>query len=112
MKIKKLLVLSLLALGLGSSAYADMDMYGQITAVDNTAKTITLSGNGGASIVVQVFPYTELKGDDCGIFGAYDTHEKFTALKPGMFIQVDGMPSANGVFGAREIEWQCGRRAY
>ncbi len=90
-------------------AFADMDMHGQIVEVNQANKTITISGMNG-NMVVQVFPYTKLKGDDCGIFGN-DTYHNFTDLKPGMFVEIDGYPQGQ-IFGAQEIEWKCGRRAY
>ncbi|CAM2845297.1 DUF5666 domain-containing protein [Helicobacter burdigaliensis] len=91
-------------------ADSDMDISGQIMNVNDVNKTITLSGMNG-NVVIKVFPYTEIKGDDCGMFGN-DTHEKFVALKPGMFVQVDAIPQADGTLGAKEIEWKCGHRAY
>ncbi|TLD85332.1 hypothetical protein LS70_001955 [Helicobacter sp. MIT 11-5569] len=111
MKTKKFVSAMLLASVLSLPAFADMDIQGQIIDVNHTNKTITISGMHGNNMVVQVFPYTELKGDDCGIFGAYDTYHNFTALKPGMFVEIDGYPQGQ-VFGAKEIEWKCGRRAY
>ena len=112
MKNKKLLLGALFCIAVSVNAYAEYEMHGQISSVNEENKTITLIGNGGANVVVQVFPYTKLKGDDCGAFGAYDTYEKFTALKAGMFVQVDGMPNANGLVSAKEIEWKCGKKAY
>ncbi len=100
--------LSLCALSL--VAFADMDMHGQILSVDSAKKQIILQGPQG-NIPVQVFPYTKLKGDDCGLFGTYDTYEKFNALQPGMFVEIDGYPQGQ-IFNAQEIEWKCGRRAY
>ena len=38
--------------------------------------------------------------------------KKFTALKVGMFVKIDAIPQAQGILGAKEIEWQCGRKAY
>lgn len=92
-------------------ALADMDINGQIVSVNDAKKTITIAGPSG-NVEIQVFPYTELKGDDCGVFGAWDTHEKFTALKVGMFVKIDAIPQTQGILGAKEIEWQCGRKAY
>ncbi|MDE7174504.1 MAG: hypothetical protein K2N75_00400 [Helicobacter sp.] len=109
MKIKNLLKIALVASALSVPAFADMDIQGQIVNVDNANKTITISGMNG-NMVVQVFPYTKLKGDDCGVFGN-DTYHNFTALKPGMFVEVEGYPQGQ-IFGAQEIEWKCGRRAY
>ena len=101
-----------LAVGLFSlPAVADFDIDGQITQINDAKKTITIAGPSG-NVEIQVFPYTELKGDDCGMFGAWDTHEKFSALKVGMFVSVDAIPQAQGMLGAKEIEWQCGRKAY
>lgn len=111
MKIKKIIT-GLLAVGLFSlPAVADFDIDGQITQINDAKKTITIAGPSG-NVEIQVFPYTELKGDDCGMFGAWDTHEKFSALKVGMFVSVDAIPQAQGMLGAKEIEWQCGRKAY
>lgn len=109
MKIKNLLKIALVASVLSVPAFADMDIQGQIVNVDNANKTITISGMNG-NMVVQVFPYTKLKGDDCGVFGN-DTYHNFTALKPGMFVEIEGYPQGQ-IFGAQEIEWKCGRRAY
>ena len=79
MKIKKIIT-GLLAVGLFSlPAVADFDIDGQITQINDAKKTITIAGPSG-NVEIQVFPYTELKGDDCGMFGAWDTHEKFSAL--------------------------------
>ncbi|WP_300796922.1 DUF5666 domain-containing protein [Helicobacter sp. UBA3407] len=109
MKFKKLLAV-LFGIAISIPAFADMDIQGQIVSVNNANKTITISGMNGSNMVVQVFPYTKLKGDDCGVFGN-DTYHNFTALKPGMFVEIDGYPQGQ-VFGAQEIEWKCGRRAY
>ncbi|TLD87806.1 DUF5666 domain-containing protein [Helicobacter sp. MIT 05-5294] len=109
MKMSKIFKTMLLVGALSLPAFADMDIQGQIVDVNNANKTITISGING-NMVVQVFPYTKLKGDDCGIFGN-DTYHNFTALKPGMFVEIEGYPQGQ-VFGAQEIEWKCGRRAY
>ena len=92
-------------------ALADMDINGQIVSVNDAKKTITIAGPSG-NVEIQVFPYTELKGDDCGVFGAWDTHEKFTALNDGMVVKIDANPQAQCILGEKEIEWQCGRKAY
>ncbi|MDD6056383.1 MAG: DUF5666 domain-containing protein [Helicobacteraceae bacterium] len=91
-------------------AKSDIEVQGQITSVDDAKKTITLSGVNG-DILVQIFPHTELKGDDCGVFGR-DVYEKFPALKVGMFVEVEGYPQANNVLGAKEVEWKCGKKAH
>ena len=86
---------------------ADFDIHGQITNIDGANHTITLNGNQ----VIKIYPYTELKGDDCGMFGN-DIHAKFTDLKPGMFVEVDAIPEASGMLGAKEVEWKCNKMAY
>lgn len=91
-------------------ANGDVDINGQITSVNDAKKTITLMGANG-NIEIKVFPYTKLKGDDCGVFGN-DTQEKFNALKEGMFVEVEAIPQVDGTLGAKEIEWKCGNRAY
>ena len=112
MKLRKSLMGVIMAGLLSVPALADMDINGQIVSVNDAKKTITIAGPSG-NVEIQVFPYTELKGDDCGVFGAWDTHEKFTALKVvGMFVKIDAIPQAQGILGAKEIEWQCGRKAY
>lgn len=82
MKLKKMLKTALFMAVFSAPAFADMDIQGQIVDVNNANKTITISGLNG-NMVVQVFPYTKLKGDDCGIFGN-DTYHNFTALKPNV----------------------------
>ena len=111
MKLRKSLMGVIMAGLLSVPALADMDINGQIVSVNDAKKTITIAGPSG-NVEIQVFPYTELKGDDCGVFGAWDTYEKFTALKVGMFVKIDAIPQAQGILGAKEIEWQCGRKAY
>lgn len=112
-----------------SSLLADWDIKGQITAVDSNSKTVTIQGMSGSN-VVQILPYTELKGDDCGQWGN-DIYGTFTDLKQGMFVEAEvypagtkpGMPmgvqntnnsaDANGAqFVAKEIEWKCMPKAY
>lgn len=111
MKVKKIVAGLMVAGLLGVPALADVDISGQITQVNDAKKTITIAGPSG-NVEVQVFPYTELKGDDCGMLGAWDTNEKFSALKVGMFVEIDAIPQAQGMLGAKEIEWKCGNRAY
>lgn len=104
---------STLALSLSLSllfADSDIEIQGQITKINDTQKTISLS-NANGEITIQVFPYTEIKGDDCGTFGN-DTNEKFSALKTGMFVEVEALPQSSGGFGAKSIEWKCGAKAY
>ena len=88
MKLRKSLMGVIMAGLLSVPALADMDINGQIVSVNDAKKTITIAGPSG-NVEIQVFPYTELKGDDCGVFCAWDTHEKFTALKVGMFVKID-----------------------
>ncbi len=109
MKLKKMMKVALCVCIFSIPAFADMEIHGQIVNVDNGNKTITISGMNG-NVVVQVFPHTKLKGDDCGMFGN-DTYHNFTDLKSGMFVEVEGYPQGQG-FGAQKIEWKCGRRAY
>ncbi|WP_258864848.1 hypothetical protein [Helicobacter sp. MIT 14-3879] len=109
----------------------DFDVQGQISAVDNEIKTITLSGPGG-DLVIKVLPYTEIKGDDCGVFGQ-DIYGSFSDLTVGKFIEVEAIPyggynaynssNANAInprtglpndmqLTAKEIEWKCRPKAY
>lgn len=101
---------------LGATALADWDIAGQITAIDPVQHTITLNGNA----VIQILPYTKLKGDDCGIFWN-DTYGTFADLEIGKFVEAEVYPSApvgaaNGIaptgapaaqFVAQEVEWKC-----
>ena len=114
----------------GALAY-DFDLHGTISAVDNANKTITLAGPGG-QVVIKVLPYTEIKGDDCGVFGQ-DVYGSFKDLTVGKFVKVEAVPyggynayadsnagAINPQTGlpkdmqltAKEIEWKCGPRAY
>lgn len=134
MKKFKLFSACLLASSLFSVANADFDfdVYGQIANVDNANKTITLASQTGGQLVIKVLPYTEIKGDDCGPFGM-DVYGTFKDLTPGKFIKVEAVPyggynaynnsnqnainpqtglPSDGQLTAKEIEWQCGRRAY
>ena len=113
---------------LSTSAMADydFDVAGQIAAVDNANKTITLAGPGG-QLVIKVLPYTEIKGDDCGAFGQ-DIYGSFKDLTPGKFVKVEAIPNGgyNAYNGgqmdnttglpkdlvAKEIEWKCMPKAY
>ncbi|WP_299547451.1 DUF5666 domain-containing protein [uncultured Helicobacter sp.] len=109
--LKQILASAILALSLSPLfADSDIEIQGQITKINDAQKTISLS-NANGEVVIQVFPHTELKGDDCGTFGN-DTQEKFTALKTGMFVEVEALPQANGGLGAKSIEWKCGAKAY
>lgn len=132
MKTLKLLGAFAAAAILSTSAMAyDFDVAGQISAVDNQNKTITLSGPGG-QLVIKVMPYTEIKGDDCGAFGQ-DVYGTFKDLTVGKFVEVDAIPyggynayadSNAGVINpqtglpqnmqltAKEIEWKCYPKAY
>ncbi|MCI5968456.1 DUF5666 domain-containing protein [Helicobacter sp.] len=91
-------------------ADSDIEIYGQITKIDNAQKIISLS-SANREIIVQVLPHTKLKGDDCGIFGK-DTREEFSALKTGMFVEVEALPQANGSLVAKSIEWECRQKSY
>ncbi len=111
MKLKNCLKTALFVGVFGVPAFADLDIQGQIIEINDVNKQLTLSGLNG-NVVVQVFHYTKLKGDDCGVFGT-DTYHNFTALKPGMFVEIEGYPQGQGgIFGAKEVEWKCGKRAY
>lgn len=132
MKTLKLLGVFAAAAILSTSAMAyDFDVAGQISAVDNKNKTITLSGPGG-QLVIKVMPYTEIKGDDCGAFGQ-DVYGTFRDLTVGKFVEVDAIPYGgynayadsnagainpqtglpqNMQLTAKEIEWKCYPRAY
>ncbi|TLD87313.1 hypothetical protein [Helicobacter sp. MIT 05-5294] len=118
---------------LTTSAMADydFDVQGQIAAVDNANKTITLAGPSG-QLVIKVLPYTEIKGDDCGAFGQ-DVYGTFKDLTIGKFVKVEAIPYGgynayaesnaqavnpqtglpqNMQLTAKEIEWKCYPRAY
>lgn len=113
---------------LASPLLADWDIEGQITAINAGAKTITIAGMGG-NAVVQILPYTKLKGDDCGPWGN-DVYGTFADLKQGMFVEAEvypagaNMPMNNATnaqapqivegaqFVAKEVEWKCMPRAY
>ena len=113
---------------LAAPLLADWDIEGQITAINAAAKTITIAGMGG-NAVVQILPYTKLKGDDCGPWGN-DVYGTFADLKQGMFVEAEvypagaGMPNMGGnaaqapqivqeaQFVAKEVEWKCMPRAY
>ncbi|TLD85164.1 hypothetical protein LS70_001025 [Helicobacter sp. MIT 11-5569] len=133
MKTLKLFGVLLSAAILSTSAMAgyDFDVHGQISAVDNKNKTITLSGPGG-QLVIKVLPYTEIKGDDCGPFGQ-DIYGSFRDLTVGKFVKVEAIPYGgynayaesnaqainpqtglpqNMQLTAKEIEWKCYPRAY
>lgn len=127
--MKKTLI-GALFLGLlsSSSLFADGEIYGEIIAVNPAKKTITLGGYG-TPMEVSVSPYTEIKGDDCGLFGM-DTYGTFRDLVVGRWVKIDGYPTANGYYGAgmpvssdgqqqampgfmaHEIEYECRRMAY
>ncbi|MDE6958300.1 hypothetical protein LS72_001005 [Helicobacter apodemus] len=130
MKLKKILgALSLVTLFSGAMmADNDFDVYGQISAVDSINKTITLASPGGGQLVIQVLPYTKIKGDDCGAFGN-DIYGTFKDLTMGKFIKAEvvhygayppaqnpGTQSPNTTnnthYTAKEIEWECRRKAY
>ncbi|MBX7490513.1 DUF5666 domain-containing protein [Helicobacter turcicus] len=133
MKTLKLFGTLVVAAIFSTSAMADydFDVHGQISAVDQVKKTITLSGPGG-QLVVQVLPYTEIKGDDCGAFGQ-DIYGSFRDLTVGKFVKVEAVPYGgynaynqsnaeainpstglpqNMQLTAKEIEWKCYPRAY
>ncbi|WP_297812034.1 DUF5666 domain-containing protein [uncultured Helicobacter sp.] len=133
MKTLKLFGVFATAAILSTSAIAgyDFDVAGQISAVDNKNKTITLSGPGG-QLVIKVLPYTEIKGDDCGAFGQ-DVYGTFRDLTVGKFVEVEAVPYGgynayadsnagaidprtglpqNMQLTAKEIEWKCYPRAY
>lgn len=133
MKTLKLFGALVSAAILSTSAMAgyDFDVHGQISAVDNKNKTITLSGPGG-QLVIKVLPYTEIKGDDCGAFGQ-DIYGSFKDLTVGKFVEVEAIPYGgynayaesnaqavnpqtglpqNMQLTAKEIEWKCYPRAY
>ena len=118
---------------LSTSAMADydFDVAGQIAAVDNANKTITLAGPGG-QLVIKVLPYTEIKGDDCGMFGQ-DVYGSFKDLTVGKFVKVEAIPyggynayadsNANAInpqtglpqnmqLTAKEMKWKCYPKAY
>lgn len=130
---KKLLSMVLGVFMFGSLSFADFDfdVRGQISAVDNANKTITLSSANG-KLVIKVLPYTEIKGDDCGAFGQ-DIYGSFKDLTVGKFVKVEAIPHGgynayndsnsqvidpktqlpqNMELVAKEIEWKCTPKAY
>lgn len=129
----KLSAAAVLCAGVFSSANADndFDVYGQISAVNAAARTITIS-NGAQNMEIKIMPHTKLKGDDCGMFGN-DTYGTFDRdLTPGKFVKVEifygymggGYPQAypqqgqaqnpqmQGPMVAKEVEWKCRPGAY
>ena len=102
----KILFLSLF-LGFGVLMANDIEINGQITAIDDANKTITINGTQ----VIKVFPHSKLKGDNCGLFGS-DLRGKFVDLKVGMFVEVEVIHQFDNSLGAKEIEWKCGGNAY
>lgn len=64
----------------------DFDVQGQISAVDDANKTVTITGPSG-SLTIKVLPYTEIKGDDCGAFGQ-DIYGSFKDLTVGKFVKL------------------------
>lgn len=115
--MKKLFILCFFTL-----VWADWDITGQIIAIDVGKKTITIGGWSATTLEIQVLPHTRLKGDDCGLFGLWDTSGTFNDLEVGQIVEVDLLP---GNFApitsqqqttmpptARKIEWKCSKRAY
>lgn len=104
-------------------AHADWDITGQILSIDDAQKTITIGG-WGATMTIQVLPHTRLKGDDCGLFGLWDTSGTFAELEVGQIVEVDLLHSGFApapatsqtqsvpLPTARKIEWKCRKRAY
>ncbi|RAX55513.1 hypothetical protein CCZ01_09960 [Helicobacter monodelphidis] len=120
--MKKLLSVAILSGLCVTPILADWDLQGQISAVDPAKKTITLQGMNGVNAVIQILPYTQLKGDDCGAFGN-DVYGTFADLTVGKFIEAEvypanamagaqQAPAAGGQFVAKEVEWKCYPRAY
>lgn len=120
--MKKLLTLALLGGALCSVLAADWDIYGKIVAVDDKNKTVTLEGTGGVA-VVQILPYTELKGDNCGQWGN-DVYGTFVDLSVGKIVEMEVYPvgmvppqgqqaapmqgvAKEAQFIAKEVEWKC-----
>lgn len=125
-------VLAIIGL-VSTSAMADwdFDVHGQITAVNDAQKTVTIGGATG-ELTIKVLPHTEIKGDDCGAFGQ-DIYGTFKDLTVGKFIQIEALPAggynaynttnagavdpktglpANMELVAKEIEWKCRPSAY
>lgn len=125
MKLTKILGALSLATLLSSALMAgdsDFDVYGQISAVDSAAKTITLASPGGQNLVIQVLPNTKITGDNCGTFGN-DVYGTFKDLTVGKFVKVEAVQygaypqspnTPNNVvqYTATDIQWECGRKAY
>lgn len=114
----KVAILASLLASNAAMADWDFDVAGQISAVDNANKTITLASPSG-QLVIKVLPYTKIKGDDCGPM-AMDIYGSFKDLTVGKFVEVEAIPNnaptSNSLqdmqLSAKEIEWKCYPRAY
>lgn len=102
--------------GLFGLLFADMDVKGLITAIDNDKKTIVVND----SILIKILPQTKIKLDDCGLFGN-DIYGKFTDLKVNSLVDVDVFVGSNQmdvmqtgkgiVYIAEEVELKCNRNS-
>jgi len=114
---------------LASVAFGD-GVYGVIVDVSDASKSILVETTYGQRINMKILPNTEIDMDNCGIFGT-DRYGTFRDLKVGTFIKAEifygygyynnqGLPSQgnpndpNAVPTAtvKEIEIECGKRAY
>lgn len=108
--IKKIFKIMIL-MGLMTNLNADeMEVKGVITTIDNNAKTILVN-----NFLIQVMPQTQIKLDDCGIFGT-DKIGKFVDLTIGSLVEVEVFPkyaiqdqtiASNSNYIASEIELKC-----
>lgn len=105
----KKVLMSIFAAGLISGLSADgFEIEGIISNIDQNAKTILVN-----DFVVQVMPQTQIKLDDCGIFGT-DKSGKFVDLAVGSFVEIEAWPSSSvdgantkASYIASEIEQKC-----
>ncbi|WP_257912691.1 hypothetical protein UPTC15622_01610 [Campylobacter lari] len=120
--MKKKITALLTALSLSSLAYAD-EIYGVITDVDDSTKTILIDTTYGEKMNVKILPNTEIDMDDCGIFGM-DKYGTFKDLKVETFIEAKVFhshaqttpnpqtPNQVQNITAKEIKIECKKRAY
>lgn len=97
-------IVLILTLGFGA-VFADMDVEGLISSVDDANKTITIN-----NMVIQILPQTKIKLDECGVFGT-DLAGKFVDLKQGSFAEAEVYPNTANTgtnpYIAKEVEIKC-----
>lgn len=96
--------------------FADMDVKGLITSIDDSEKSIIVNGN----TKIKVLPQTKIKLDDCGLFGN-DIYGKFADLKVNSFVDIDVFVTGNQtntmqsnqdiIYIAEEIELKCNKNS-